>query len=305
MVPAATGTDTAGSLRIPVVSGTSAIKPTRGLVSLAGVVPLAVTLDHAGPMARSLADCAVLLATMAGPDDGRPQSALARSPFVEVQAPGPGSQPLADIRLALSPRIGSVELEADVADCFDSAVAACRGLGATVVDLAPPPAPLDVGDDFFDVLCAELLPYHRRFDNRRDRYRPSIREWVDESERRGTSAEAYVAAQMRRREATAAWAQWFRANRIDAVAEPTVPVTAPLRGDGYEHAGSDFVLISLTHYWDWIGFPVVSFPSGVGRRTGLPCGISLVGLAGADARLLEVGGRLQAELGVPEPRLGR
>jgi aspartyl-tRNA(Asn)/glutamyl-tRNA(Gln) amidotransferase subunit A len=154
------------------------------------------------------------------------------------------------------------------------------------------------------VLCAELLPYHRRFGDRRDEYRPSIREWVEEAERRSTSAEAYGAAQMRRREATAAWAQWFRASRIDAVAEPTVPVTAPLRGDGYEHAGSDYVLISLTHYWDWIGFPVVSLPSGVGARSGLPCGISLVGRAGGDAGLLALGVGLQAELGVPEPPIG-
>ena len=81
MVPAATGTDTAGSLRIPsAICGTSTIKPTRGLVSMAGIVPLAPSLDHAGPMARSLADCALLLAAMAGPDRGRPASALLRHP---------------------------------------------------------------------------------------------------------------------------------------------------------------------------------------------------------------------------------
>ena len=62
MVPAATGTDTAGSLRIPsALCGTSTIKPTRGLVSLEGIVPLAPSLDHPGPMARSVADCALLL----------------------------------------------------------------------------------------------------------------------------------------------------------------------------------------------------------------------------------------------------
>ena len=77
MVPAATGTDTAGSLRIPsACCGTSAIKPTRGRVSMAGVVPLAWSLDHAGPMARTLADCRLLLAAMTGPDRGRAESAL-------------------------------------------------------------------------------------------------------------------------------------------------------------------------------------------------------------------------------------
>ncbi len=52
--------------------------------------------------------------------------------------------------------------------------------------------------------------------------------------------------------------------------EPTVAVVAPLRGDGYEHAGSDVELILLTHFWNWTGFPVVALPSGVGRRSGLP-----------------------------------
>ena len=67
MVPAATGTDTAGSLRIPsAVCGTSTLKPTRGAVPTRGIVPLAPTFDHAGPMARSLADCEPLLAALAG-----------------------------------------------------------------------------------------------------------------------------------------------------------------------------------------------------------------------------------------------
>ena len=294
MVPAATGTDTAGSLRIPsALSGTSAIKPTRGLVSLAGVVPLAVSLDHAGPMARSLADCALLLAAMAGPDPGRPQSALGRALPAEPPAPRPGARPLTGVRLAVSPRIESVELDVDVAERFDDALEACGSLGAELVEPPAPSAPLDVGDDFLDVLCAELLAYHRRFDGHRDRYRPSIREWVEQGERRATSAEAYVAAQTRRREATARWAEWLRDHRIDAIAEPTVAVTAPLRGDGYEHAGSDYALISLTHYWDWIGFPVVALPSGLGARTGLPCGVSLVGAAGADWQLLATGIGLQ------------
>src|SRR5215831_17202202 len=70
-VPAATGTDTAGSLRIPSsYCGTSTIKPTRDLVSMAGIVPLAPSLDHAGPMARTLDDCALLLTAMVGPDRG-------------------------------------------------------------------------------------------------------------------------------------------------------------------------------------------------------------------------------------------
>jgi Asp-tRNA(Asn)/Glu-tRNA(Gln) amidotransferase A subunit family amidase len=84
------------------------------------------------------------------------------------------------------------------------------------------------------------------------------------------------------------------------VIEPTIPVVAPPRGDGYDHWGTDFVLISLTHLWDWTGFPVVALPAGVGR-SGLPVGVSLIGRAGSDWDLLALGEALQGELGVPEP----
>ncbi|MDX6537243.1 MAG: aspartyl-tRNA(Asn)/glutamyl-tRNA(Gln) amidotransferase subunit [Gaiellales bacterium] len=302
MVPAATGTDTAGSLRIPsALSGTSTIKPTRGRLSLRGVVPLAWSLDCAGPMARSLEDCALLLAGMAGPDAGRPLSALVGDAPRSLPRRRAGARPLAGVRLALSPRGASVTLGDDVADGLARALAALRGLGATIAEPPPPPVPLEIGDDYLEVLNVELLVYHRRFDGRRDRYRPSLREWIDGAEARGSAAERYVDAQRERRETTAGFAGWLAGERIDALIEATVPCVAPLRGDGYDHAGSDYELISLTHYWNWLGFPVVALPSGVGSRSGLPVGVSLIGPAGADWKLLELGIQLQAELGIPDP----
>ena len=145
-----------------------------------------------------------------------------------------------------------------------------------------------------------MVVYHRRFDGRRDRYRQSLREWVEEGERRAVSGEAYVAAHARRRDLTGAWADWLVEHHVTAVIEPTIPVVAPLRGDGYEHWGTDYALISLTHFWDWTGFPVAALPAGVGR-SGLPVGVSLIGPAGADWDVLSLGMALQAELGVPEP----
>ena len=180
MVPAATGTETAGSLRIPsACCGTSAIKPTRGRVSMAGVVPLAWSLDHAGPMARTLADCRLLLAAMAGPDRGRAESALhATAPALLPDRESPRS--LAGVRLGVSPRAAGAELDADVAAGFELALETCRRLGAVLVEPPPPEGRSEAGDDFLDVLTTELLAYHRRFDGRRDRYRPSLREWVEE-----------------------------------------------------------------------------------------------------------------------------
>jgi aspartyl-tRNA(Asn)/glutamyl-tRNA(Gln) amidotransferase subunit A len=284
MVPAATGTDTAGSLRIPSARcGTSTIKPTRGLVSLRGIVPLSPSLDHAGPMARSVEDCALLLRAMAGLDPGR----------------GLRARPLAGLRFALSPRDGGFELDEDTAAGFDGAVAAVRALGGVLVDPPPPGAPLDVGRDFLDVLRADLLVYHRRFDDRREGYRPSLREWVESGEREPVSGEGYAAAQVRRGEAAAAWADWFAEHGVFALLEPTIPVVARPRGDGYEHAGTDRVEIALTHYWNWIGVPAVALPASLGRRTGLPTSVSLIGPAGTDWALLEVATTLQSELGVP------
>jgi len=297
LTPAATGTDTAGSLRIPsACCGTSTIKPTRGTVSLAGVVPLSWSLDHAGPMARALADCALLLEAMAGPDRRRAESSL----HAPVRA-GTAHDALAGARLAVSPRLGSVDLDADVTAGFERALDECRRLGATIVEPPAPGLPDAVGQDFVDVLTTEMLVYHRRFDPLRNGYRPSLREWVETGERRAMSGEEYVAAQERRRETAGAWADWLAEHRIDALLEPTIPVVAPLRGDGYDHAGTDYALISLTHLWDWTGFPVAALPAAVGGETGLPVGVSLVGPAGTDGRLLSLGIALQAELGVPEP----
>jgi aspartyl-tRNA(Asn)/glutamyl-tRNA(Gln) amidotransferase subunit A len=296
MTPAATGTDTAGSLRIPsACCGTSAMKPTRGLVSLAGVVPLSWSLDHAGPMCRTVADCRLLLGAMAGPDRTRAETALnALSPTNAVPLTLDG------VRLAVSPRIAEVELDAEVASGFDAALEACRRLGADLVAPAAPEEHGPVGDEFLDVLTTDLVTYHRRFDPQRDRYRDSIREWLEEGERRAVTGETYVAAQERRRRLTGAWAAWLAAERVDAVLEPTIPVVAPPRGDGYDHWGTDYALISLTHLWDWTGFPVAALPAGVGSESGLPVGVSLVGPAGSDRQLLSLGAALQEELGVPE-----
>ena len=291
-VPAATGTDTAGSLRIPsACCGTSTIKPTRGLVSLRGVVPLSTSLDTAGPMARTVEDCALLLAAMTGPDSERAATAFARA--VE-----PASRPLAGSRVAVSPRNGGIEPEADVAAAFDDVLATLRREGATLVDAAPP-RPREASDDHLLVLTTELALYPRRFAERLGDYRPALREWVTWADARPATAETLAAAFARRRMVTAAWADWFRAERIDALVEPTIPVVAPPRGEGYDVAGSDYALISHTYFWNWTGFPVVALPSGLGRASGLPTGVSLVGAAGADAALLGLGIALQRELGIP------
>jgi aspartyl-tRNA(Asn)/glutamyl-tRNA(Gln) amidotransferase subunit A len=273
--PAATGTDTAGSLRIPsAMCGTSTVKPTAGLVPIRGLVPLAASFDNAGPMARSVADCEPLLAALA-----------ATRPPVE-------RRPLR--RVAVSPRIA--DLDADVAAGLERALALLP-----VVEVPPPEVELDLGHVFLDLVVTEMLAWHRRFDDRRDLYRPSIRGFLEYAEQRGLSGEEVAAGQQRRREDSGRWADWFAEHRIDAVVEPTVPLVARPRGTGYDAPFTDVAEISLTHYWNWTGLPVVALPSGVGSRSGLPTSVSLVGPAGTDWDLLAAGAALQAGLGTVSP----
>jgi aspartyl-tRNA(Asn)/glutamyl-tRNA(Gln) amidotransferase subunit A len=276
-VPAATGTDTAGSLRIPSAEcGTSTVKPTRGMLSLRGIVPLAPSFDHAGPMTRTVRDCEPLLAALAGVEPPRERRPLRR--------------------YAVSPRIA--DLDPDVADGFERAIAALPG---ERVEPPPPSARLDVLGEFFDLVLTEMLVYHRRFDDRRDDYRFSNRARLEHAEQRAMTAEEYVAGQLGRAEDTAAWCDWLAEHRIDAIVEPTVPIVAPVRGSGYDEPFGDLDDLSLTHYWDWTGFPVVALPSGVGKRSGLPTSVSLIGAPGADWDVLAWGKALQVELGTVTP----
>jgi Asp-tRNA(Asn)/Glu-tRNA(Gln) amidotransferase A subunit family amidase len=196
--------------------------------------------------------------------------------------------------VAVSPRIG--DLDPDVGDGFDRALQLLP-----VVDVPPPAATLDLGIELLDLVCAEMLAYHRRFDDRRADYRPSIRGFLEHGEQRALTAEEYVEIQSRRAALTATWVDWLRENRIDALVEPTVPLVARERGHGYDAPFTDFDEISLTHYWDWTGFPAVALPSGIGSRSGLPVSVSLIGAPGAEWDLLAWGAALQDELGVPAP----
>ncbi len=282
-IPLATGTDTAGSRRIPsALSGTSTIKPTRGALPLRGVFPLSGSLDHPGPMARTLADCAIGLAAL---------------------TPGSPEGSLQGTRIAPSPRLALVDSDPDVVEGFERAVAACRELGAELVE-PPPPGGLDLGSDFLDVLSTDMLGHHRRFETDTALLRTSIRELLEYAEQRAMTGAEYGDTQLRRTELTAEWTDWLAEHRLDAVIEPTVPLVAPPRGHGYDafftDEGIDY--IRFTHYWDWTGFPVAALPSGVGSRSGLPVGVSLIGAAGAEWRLLGLGIELQEALGVPRPQ---
>jgi aspartyl-tRNA(Asn)/glutamyl-tRNA(Gln) amidotransferase subunit A len=286
MIPLATGTDTAGSLRIPsAISGTSTIKPTRGALPLRGIFPLSGSLDHPGPMARTLADCAIGLAALAG------------------REPPELSATLRGARLAPSPRLGLVDSDPDVLEGFERALEACRSLGAELVEPPEPAAALDLGGDFLDVLSTDMLGHHERLGTDWALLRTSTRELLEYARERAMTGAEYGDTQLRRSELAAGWVDWLAEHRIDAVIEPTVPLVAPLRGHGYDafftEEGVDY--IRFTHYWDWTGFPVAALPAGTGSRSGLPVGVSLIGAGGTEWRVLSLGVELHDALGVPRP----
>ena len=240
MVPAAVGTDTLGSLRIPsALCGTSAVKATHGRVPIEGIVPLAATLDHAGPMARSIAECSALLDGLAaeGPQVSPlmpPPPPLGTLPL----APRPGPRPLEGLTIALTDRPGRQPLDSDVGDGLEAARAACERLGAR---LAEQPAPHELpAEDMTTILLTEMGVLHRDHADRADRYRPSIRELVDAGAA-ATDAASYIRAQERRAAFTAEWEAWFAAQGVDLLLEPIVPIVAQVRGKGYEvgHAGGE------------------------------------------------------------------
>jgi aspartyl-tRNA(Asn)/glutamyl-tRNA(Gln) amidotransferase subunit A len=297
MTPAALGSDTCGALRIPsACCGTSAIKPTHGLLSLDGIIPLAPTLDHPGPMARTIADCAVLLtAMMAG---GPPVNPTVPPPALLGElalGPSGGPRPLAGLTIALTDRAEQTPLDATVAAALDTARRACEQLGARVVT-APAPWHLD-WDDLSCLLLTDVWAYHARHADRAPLYRPAIAEFVEVAQR-FTDAAPYLAAQQRRAAGSAAWERWFDQRGIDLVLEPTLPIVPYGRGPGYDrgHAGGPGdPMIALTALWDLTGMPVAALP------VTWEAGISLIAPRGAEARLISAAIDLQ-EGALPVPR---
>jgi aspartyl-tRNA(Asn)/glutamyl-tRNA(Gln) amidotransferase subunit A len=299
MVPAAVGTDTAGSLRIPAaLSGVSSIKPTFGRVPAEGCIPLSPTLDHPGPMARSVADAAALLRALAT-EPGQEPDPVAGAVPVAARA---GPRPLEGLRVALTGRPEAAGVDADVLDGLQAAADATQQLGARLVRL--PAAPDVTPEDSVTILFHEVWPYHATHVAHRDRYRPSIREFVDMA-RDVHDPAAYEAAQARRKQVSAAWAAWFAEQGVDLLLEPTVPMTAFARGHGYDPGhlgGAGDPLIVFTSTWNFTGFPVVALPAGLGARSRLPVGVSLIGPPDGEPLLVQAAVDLQ-EHALPPLRL--
>lgn len=274
MSVASIGTDTGGSIRIPSAAcGLVGLKPTWDEIPADGVVPLSRSLDHVGPLARSVRDAWLLYLIMGG------QANAARWPM-----PSLGS--LQGIRLGI-PRTYFLDvLDDEVRDRFEACLSRLRGAGAVTVDVAVPHA-RSIAAVYLFVSLPEAAAYHAPdITATPDRYTPNVRLRIELG--RYLLGEDYVRAQhgrdVLRGEVDAALAC------CDVLALPTLPIPAPPIGaPTVEVSGSHEpvrnMMLRLTQLFNLTGHPAMSMPCG-STAAGLPCGLQLAGRRHDTERLL-------------------
>ncbi len=299
MVPVATGTDTAGSIRAPAaICGVSGIKPTTGRIPLDGIIPLAPTFDTLGPLGRSVADCSAVLAVMAGGPSATVAHAIPAGPLGALPLVArPGPAPLAGLTVAVTDRFSELELGEDVRAGYERAQRALDALGARVVELPAPMRAFTLESHEFAAVLVEMWSYHRSLVDREDAYRPYVRQLLGVA-REAVSAADYAHIQLRRAELAQAWEAWFDAHRVDLIVEPAARVVAYPRGDGYDYTEYN-PLADMTLGWNVTGHPGVALPSGLGAVSGLPTGIQLIARRGREADSIQVGIDLQEHGALP------
>jgi Asp-tRNA(Asn)/Glu-tRNA(Gln) amidotransferase A subunit family amidase len=288
------GTDTGGSIRFPATNcGITGLKQTFGRVPKYGCVPLGYSYDHIGPMARSAADCAAMLAVLAG-HDSRDATSVDRA--VDDYTIGlTGS--LDGLRIGLDPLLDRSALTVpELAEVLDAAVAELRAAGAAVV---PVELPLyaELTTTTMVGMAAEAYAYHR----------PDLQtRWYDygAGTRMAVSAGAlipagdYVQAQRVRRVGQRKIAELFA--EVDLIVTPT----SACGGLKLEKLTFDDIIDSLhTPYWNALGNPAMSVPMGF-TTDGLPLGLQIIGRPFDEAAVLAAGHAYQQRtswhLRVPE-----
>lgn len=286
LAPAAIGSDTGGSIRIPAsLTGITGLKPTYGLISLAGVVPLATTLDSLGPLTRTVEDAALITAALAGVDPHDP--ATLASPLIDFEAALAGEPDVRGMRIAAlaADQFPSYILP-DIVRARDEAVAVLRELGA-IVDEVRFPFDLDeLAASTGRIIAAEAWATHRAYIEDETL---TIDPWVRRRTIGGKSISAaeYIDELAQRKRASAAFLAWMRGR--DALLTPTLPITAlPL--NVVDEATSP--LATFTRLANYLTACAISLPGGMSNG-GLPIGVQLIGAPFTEATLVRVGRAFQ------------
>ena len=308
MAPAATGTDTGGSIRQPAaMCNLTGLKPTYGVVSRYGMIAYASSLDQGGPMAQTAEDCALLLNVMAGFDE-RDSTSLER--------PGEDytrdlEMPLTGLRIGLPKEFFGEGCDAGVMQRIEAAIADYRKLGAETVEVSLPNMKLAV-PAYYVIAPAEASSNLSRYDGVRYGYRApdyaDLNDMYAKSRAQGFGGEVkrriligtyvlshgyydayYLQAQRIRRLIANDFVAAFR--QCDVILGPTSPTTAFRLGEKTDDPVQMYLSDIYTIAVNLAGLPGVSLPCGL--ADGLPVGLQLIGDYFSEARLLNVAHRYQ------------
>ena len=309
LIPAATGTDTGGSIRQPAaLSGVCGLKPTYGVVSRYGMIAFASSLDQAGPLAKTAEDLALLLNAMAG-FDARDSTSLQREPEDYTRDL---LRPLKGLRIGLPAEFFAEGVAPDVVKAVEQAIVELKRLGCVTVDVALPNMKLSV-PVYYVLAPAEASSNLSRFDGVRYGYRaPEYSDLIDmyrKTRAQGFGAEVkrrilvgtyvlshgyydayYIKAQKLRRLIAQDFVEAFR--KCDVIVGPTSPTTAfnigEKAGDPVQMYLSDIYTIAV----NLAGLPGMSIPAGFGNKNH-PVGLQLIGNYFGEAKMLNVAHQYQ------------
>ena len=312
LAPAATGTDTGGSIRQPAsMSGLTGIKPTYGRCSRYGMVAFASSLDQAGPMARSALDCALLLSSMAGPDLDRDSTSLDMpatdyaTDLIAASAQSASTSGLKGLKIGLPKQFFGSGCAPDVLTAVRAALAELEKLGAVLVEVDLPLTELSI-PVYYVIAPAEASSNLSRFDGVRyghraaqytdltDMYKKSRSEgFGDEATRRimigtyvlshGYYDAYYLKAQKIRRLIAEDFQKAFA--QCDIIAGPVSPTVAWKIGEKGDDPVANYLADIYTLSSSLAGLPGMSVPAGFGAH-GMPVGLQLIGNYFKEAQLL-------------------
>jgi len=300
MAPAALGSDTGGSIRIPAsLCGCVGFKPTFGLIGRSGIVPHSWSLDHAGPLAASVADAGLVAHAMAGPDPRDPAS-LGRAPGDWEAEMAAGAEGL---RVGICRRHFFEGLTQDVAARVEAALDALAGAGARLVEIDLE----DVGRGLGAIFAIELASSTNYHDRRLREgavahFTEDVRLLVEMG--RMVSGADYLQAERFRRRLGLGVGRAFA--DLDVIAAPTMPLTAWPAGARSVRIGEreESVIAAswrLTYPWNLLGLPALSLPCGT-DAAGLPVGLQIAGPALGEGAVLRAALAAERRLGGPMPR---
>ncbi|MEM7522190.1 MAG: amidase [Pseudomonadota bacterium] len=285
------GSDTGGSIRFPChACGLSGMKPTWGRVSRAGVFALADSLDHVGPMARSVEDAAAILGVIAGLDSDDPTT-VTPPPCDYLAACG---APMAGVRIGFDRATVSAAVAPEIAAALDGALDVLAKLGARITPVALPD---ETGlDDAWNALCfvEALIAHEKTWPSQSEHYGPQLAAVM-------TAGEAVSGAELGRaiqRRLTFRGAYARATEEVDMVLLPVMSNTTPLMTDwnrflsGEAEGGDLGGLLSWTASADMTGDPALTIPAGFDANGG-PIGVQLVGKHLGEADLFRVGHAFQ------------